>query len=376
MVCDRCGAERRATGPCPNCGAPPPGSPAPRQYGARGSSGDGYGGSGGARSGRRSSGVGFGANQGNQGGGRGYASQRPRGRNGRHDDYQGYSDYEEIDRGRALVPVQPDLAPVEVGTALPALPGLPQTEEEERALGIRRPAYIPANDGHRKRRISSFRVISGVLSLMLICMAACTGGVLLGKTQLEAVVGTNALKSHETAPSISFTQVPQTPAATPGPANKFVTSATTARNVDNNFAPVDITSKFTVNNYVYVVVTVRGVPKNSKHTLSVGWFLNGQDVTLPPNALTRKDITVDSNAYFALEYPTAGLGMVKVYWDRPANDTNTSDTDSALAQKLYFAVQAPVPTATPSPKTTTTPNGTPASGNVSLPAAIRPPNGA
>lgn len=403
MVCDRCGAERRPTGPCPNCGALPPGSPLSRQHGTRAPQGDGYGG----RAARRGSGSGFGQGpgygQGNgpgygPGQGRGYTPPpppRPGGRNQWRDDYQ---DYEEIDRGRALVPSPNDLAPVNVGSALPAIPGLPQTEEEERALGIRRPAYIPATDGHRKRRISSFRVVSGVLSLMLICMVTCTGGVLLGKTRLEAVLGASPIKANSTQVLYNFTQVPGTPAATPGPGAKYVTSATTARNVDNNFAPVDITSKFTVNNYVYVVVSVRGVPKGSTHTLSVRWFLNGVDVQLPPNALTRKDITQDSNAYFALEYPTPGLGMVKIYWDRaangtstaiPTNTTNATSTanatssstssgggDQALAQSLYFAVQPAVPTVTPSPNTTTTPNGTPSgtpsSGSVAQPVAARP----
>jgi len=259
------------------------------------------------------------------------------------------------------VPAPQDLAPVNVGSALPAIPGLPQTEEEERALGIRRPVYIPAAAEHHKRRISSFRVISGVLSLMLICIASCTGLAILGKTGFENVFPNKRYSStaQGNAASITnYTQVPATPAATPGVAAKYVTSATTARNVDNNFAPVDITSKFTVNNLVYVVLSVRNVPKSTQHTLSVRWFLNTLDVQLPPNALIKKDIVQDSNAYFALQYPQPGLGMVKVYWDRPASDSGDGSTNPYLAQTLYFAVQPPVPTVTPTPKVTTTP-GTP-----------------
>jgi hypothetical protein len=257
------------------------------------------------------------------------------------------------------VPAPQDLAPVNVGSALPAIPGLPQTEEEERALGIRRPVYIPAAGEHRKRRISSIRVISGVLSLMLICVASCTGLAFLGKNRLDGLVGPHiSTGSQNSTPFINFTQVPATPVATPGVAAKYVTSATTARNVDNNFAPVDITSKFTVNNMVYVVLSVRNVPKSTQHTVSVRWFLNTLDVQLPPSALTKKDIVQDSNAYFALQYPQPGLGMVRVYWDRPASDSDNSSTNQYLAQTLYFAVQPPVPTATPQPKGTTTP-GTP-----------------
>ncbi len=331
MLCDRCGAERRPSGPCPRCGAPPPGS-AGRPYGNRAQGGDAY------RPGQQ----------------RGSGAGRSSARNQRRGDYQ------EIDLERALVPTPQNVAPINVGSALPAIPGLPQTEEEERALGIRRPVYIPVTDEHRKRRISSFRVLSGVLSLMVICIASCTGLAFLGKTKLETLVGPRISTSQQNpTPFINFTQVPGTPAATPGAAAKYVTSATTARNVDNNFAPVDITSKFTVNSMVYVVLSVRNVPKGTQHTLSVRWFLNTLDVQLPPSALIKKDIVQDSNAYFALQYPQPGLGMVKVYWDRPANDSDDSDTNPYLAQKLYFAIQPPVPTATPLPKATATTGGTP-----------------
>lgn len=348
MVCDRCGAQRRPSGPCPSCGAPPPGGSSLRQYGNRaGDAGRGQ---------RRGSGAGWGNGDRND-----YSPPAGRsnggnsnGRNHRRGDYQ------EIDLERALVPSPQDLAPINVGTGLPAIPGLPQSDDEERALGIRRPAYIPANSGQRKRRISSFRVLSGVLSLMLICVATCAGTALLAKPRLDGAFANHVIGSHLTPVTYNFTQVPATPAATPGPAVKFVTSATTARNIDNNFAPVDITSKFTVNSYVYVVLSVRNVPAGTTHTVSVRWFLNGLDIQLPPNALTKNDHVVkDVNAYFALQYPQPGLGMAKIYWDRPANDSGDGSTNQYLAQTIYFAIQPPAPTVTPTPKGTTTPNGTP-----------------
>lgn len=336
MVCDRCGAQRRPTGPCPQCGAPPPGG-GPRPYGTRSPSGAGHG----APGSRRGSGAGWGGN-GNEPPGR--SSGRNPGRGG---------GYEGIDPGRALVPSPQDLAPVNVGAALPPIPGLPQTEEDERALGIRRPVYIPANGEANKRRISSFRVISGVLSLMLVCIAACSGLAFLGRNNLENIISTHPQIVHESPVVISYTQVPATPAAIAGPAAKYVTSATTAHNVDSNYAPVDISSKFTVNSMVYVVVSVRNVAKGTTHKVSVHWYLNNFDVQLPPSALISQTISVDSNIYFALQYPQAGLGTVRIYWDRPASDTGTSATDQYLAQTLYFAVQPPVPTPTPTPKPTT-----------------------
>lgn len=344
MVCDRCGAQRRPTGPCPRCGAPPAAGGG-RAYGSR-APGGGYGeGPGGGRGPRRGSGAGWGDYQ-----------DEPPGRSGGRNQRRG--GYEEIDAGRALVPASQGLAPVDVGAALPAIPGLPQTEEEERAMGIRRPVYIPANGEQHKRRVSSFRVISGVLSLMLVCIGACSALTFFEGKNIASIVTTHPQVVRVTQAPFDYTKVPATPAATPGPAAKYITSATLAHNVDSNFAPVDISSKFTVNSMVYVVLNVRNVPKGNTHTVSVHWFLNNVDVQLPPSALTTKDITVDSNAYFALLYPQQGVGMVKIYWDRPAGDTGNSPTDQYLAQTLYFAVQPPVPTPTPTPKTTTTPGAT------------------
>jgi len=334
MVCDRCGSRRPRTGPCPECGAPPPGSSSMREWKDRAQTGRGP-----AQGGR---------GQPQRGSGRSDARNR-----------RGGGDYQEVELGRALVPTH-DALPMNVGAGLPAIPGLPTTDEEERAIGLRRPAYIPATGEKRKRRLSGFRVVSGVLSLLLVCIAACTGTAFLGKDKFAGILN-GPFRVVRTPAAISYPGVPATPVATAGTASKYILNPTTARAVDNNFAPVDPTSHFTVGDPVYVVLQIRGVPKSTQHTVSVHWFLNNIDVQLPPNSLVSKQVIQDSNAYFGLQYPQPGVGVAKLYWDRPANDT--SDGSQYLAWTIAFAVQPPVPTVTPTPKSATTPGtGTPGAG--------------
>jgi hypothetical protein len=323
MICDRCGSRRPRSGPCPECGAPPPGSAAMRPR--SGSNWGGY------EDGRGDAGAGRSDGRDRRGGGPGNQGVEP---------------------GRALVPAHNDVMPVNVAAGLPALPGLPTTDEEERALGIRRPVYIPGNAEKKKRRVSSFRVVSGLLSLMLICVASCAGTALLGKSRIEGLF-VHPISIHMTPVTYNFTQVPAQPTSIPGPQSKYVITATTSRNIDNSYIPVDATTHFTVGDTVYVVLQVRNVPANSTHMLSVRWFLQGIDVGLPDPAQTSRQVTKDSNAYFALTYPTPGVGMAKIYWDKPANDKGDDPNDPALAQTVYFAVEVPVPTATPTQSKTT-----------------------
>src|SRR5215831_7972754 len=249
MECDRCGARRPRTGRCPNCGAPAPGGSSLSQWKSRGGGG-------------RDSGADWDD----------YDAPRGRGRQ--------RGDYEEMDLGRALVPSANQIMPMPQGAGLPALPGQPETEEEERTQGIRRPAYIPVTSGKPKRKIRTWRVVSGVLSVMLVCIAACGATAFFGKDRIAGVLPT-IIQTRLTPAVYDFSQVPATPVGTPGPASKNVISVTLAANQDSNYVPVDITTHFRVNSYVRVWVRTRPFTAGESHVVSVRWFINGLDVGIP-----------------------------------------------------------------------------------------------
>jgi hypothetical protein len=138
-------------------------------------------------------------------------------------------------------------------------------------------------------------------------------------------------------------------------------SAVTSKAVDNGYNATSPTTKFMMNSTVYVVLQVRGLPKGQPHTLSVRWYLGGQDVGVQwiKGAQTSWPIKGDSNAYFGLVYPGAGVGQARIYWDRPTSDTSNDPKDKYLAQTVTFGVYAPTPTPTPTAKPTAKPTGSP-----------------
>ena len=329
MECDRCGARRPRTGRCPNCGAPAPGGSSLSQWKSRGGGG-------------RGSGADWDD----------YDAPRSRGRQ--------RGDYEEMDLGRALVPSANQIMPMPQGAGLPALPGQPETDEDERALGIRRPAYIPVTSGKPKRKIRTWRVVSGVLSVMLVCIAACGATAFFGKDRLFGILPP-IIQTRLTPAVYDFSQVPVTPVSTPGPAAKYIVNVVTARSVDSNFAPIDITSHFPVGSQVHLVIQVRNLTAGEKHTVSVYWFVNGIDTQVSRGpGKTDVEVKDNSNVHLALQYPTTGVGMAKIYWDRPANDKGDSASDPSLAQTIYFAVEQPTPTPNTKATPVASPTGSPA----------------
>jgi hypothetical protein len=360
MECDQCGARRPRSGPCPNCGAPPPGTfSSMRQWRGQSRSGEG------PAVGRGAGGRGSGANW-QQGGWDegGYEDQPAAHSSGRHRG-RGQQDYDEVELDRAIVPVRDDMLPMDasgMGAGVPALPGMPQTDEEERALGIRRPVYIPAT-GERKRKLGTWRVTSGVLSVMLVCVASCALAGLLGRNTILAFLQ-GPVKSTATPVVVSTAGIPVTPVATPGAQATLVKNVVTAKGVDASGLPKTPTSSFTTGDHIYVVMRVEAFPAGTSHTISIRCFYQDLDIQLPNAATTlpRPGQTGAQQLYFIIPIPQPGQYHVKVYVDRLANDNSNDPNDPALAATIYFAVLMPtpvVPNGTRTPGTTTPGTGTP-----------------
>lgn len=388
MECDRCGAPRPPRGPCPECGAPPPGPggsySSMRQWrdsdrtGQGPTAGRGSGanwGPGASGSRRRGSGADWRTNGGwDEGDDYGYPDDQPPARSSNRNRRRQQPDYEEVDLERALVPTRGDMMPMDpaaMGAGVPALPGLPESDEEERMLGIRRPVYIPATGDKRKRKLGTWRVVSGVMSVMLVCVASCGLAGLLGRDRIASILA--GPKGVISTPVVYNTaNVPVTPVATPGAASKYVQHVVTATGVDGSYFAIGPTSQFTADTgSVYVVASVRNVPNGQQHTISIHWYLQGVALDHLPSAKTSTTFTGNQQIYFALSFPSPGVGMAKLYWDQPANDTGDNPNDPSLAATIYFFVQPQnsTPSATGTPGTATpgkgaTPTSTPKKGSV------------
>jgi hypothetical protein len=269
-------------------------------------------------------------------------------------------DYEEVDLERALVPsmsMMPAGAP-----GLPGMPGVP-TEHDERLLGIRRPVYIPVTE-KKRRRVPSWRVITGILSIMLMCVASCGLATVFGPKYLSSVWGVAGVDITPAPPN--YLNVPLTPVATPGAGAKYIVSVTTAKRLDSSYHPVDIASFFYEGQTIYVVAQVRNAPTGA-HKVCVHWFVNGLDPQLGPNAQLCQATNgkPDLTAFFSISFLQTGYGTAQIYWDPPDSEKYTYKpaSDPALAQTIYFGVLVPgAPTPkppTPTPVPTATPKVTP-----------------
>lgn len=274
----------------------------------------------------------------------------PRGRQRR-----GNPGYEEMDLGRALVPQNQGIAPVppQPGGAL-AMPGFGQLDDVERAQGIRRPAYIPAMNDKPKVKPATWRVMSGVLSVLLMCVASCAAAGFLGRTAVQRMFPA-PIKVLQTPTVIDYSSVPATPAATEGPASTYIHGVYTAKQAaDGTYVP---TTHFLVNDPIVVVIPVRGLPKGEHHTVTVHYFYQGADLGLQNDSTQNLTLAVDGNMTltFKINYSLPAVGMARVYWDLPKTDDGSSPKDPHIAATINFAVIQPTPT--PKPSATATPKG-------------------
>lgn len=204
---------------------------------------------------------------------------------------------------------------------------------DERLWAAMRGAMAGHSSGVRKhamrqRRLSALAAVAAVL-LLVVSYAA-----------LQSYQASIASRKLAIPLRPAPTSTPSTPTVgiEPGPQAKYVRHVVTATGVDSGYFPVGATSRFAANSSVYVVMSVRGLPAGTSHTISIRWYLNGVPLDHLASATTSITFTGNQQIYFVLSYPSPGVGMARVYLDAPASDIGDAPNDPALATTVTFLV--------------------------------------
>ena len=237
--------------------------------------------------------------------------------------------------------------------ALPALP----SEEEERALGIRRPAFIPATEERTGQRAGRWRVLSGVASIMILCVGLCgVAGFFARSNILPTIQSTLGLNTPPglTPEVAKIPVVYQTPAtlATPAPNAQTpisnIKSSKSASDVNSQLVTGPDAALFIPGDTVYITFKVDGAKANDN--VSIKWYINNLDIT---DSLKKTSADCCSQSitdtkpidviFRLINVPSAGLGKAAVYYN------------NTLAYTVLFDVVTPAalvtPTVTPPAKT-------------------------
>ncbi|GAC1568527.1 MAG: hypothetical protein NVS3B14_18030 [Ktedonobacteraceae bacterium] len=195
------------------------------------------------------------------------------------------------------------------------------------------PIYVPPMYTKPRAIIPRYRVISGLLSFIVVIGMLCAGTVYYAK----ATGKLSFLRQLYDPNFQNITPTPVTLLPTPpvsmqaGPANNIINSATTASSIDPTYSyPKIATNVFHVGDTIYVTYSVHSTTSG---TVSFRWYTNGLNYyDSQPTLIPLEKNGVNGNTAETYVKPTEG--MVEIYWN------------SQLAIRLYFVVE-PVPNQTP-----------------------------
>jgi hypothetical protein len=225
--------------------------------------------------------------------------------------YQGQMGLQMQQAGDMALPI---IQAPSMGQMLPALP--------EDAV------YVPPMYTKPRPIIPRYRIISGLLSILIVSLLVCGGATYYAKASGNlkllgrAITGAAPAKIQPTA----IPQLPDPPARTDtGPAYNKIPAATTTLRIDKNFTPLQPTRIFQVNQQFYLTFTM---PNANGGTVTAKWYMNGifyRETTVGSNQA--KQSTGLVNAWISMQYETPAEGSVELDWN------------NQLAQQLYFVVR-------------------------------------
>jgi hypothetical protein len=188
------------------------------------------------------------------------------------------------------------------------------------------PIYVPPMYTKPRAIIPRYRIISGLISFVVVIGLLCVGGIYYAKATGKLSFLRQMVSPHYQNIKPSPTTQLQVPTVNtvPGPASKIINSVATASTIDPvSGYPKNATNTFTVNEKIYLTYSVHS---NTTGNVIVIWYTNGNVYYISKKMATpqtKGGINGYTDEVFALPVE----GKVEIYW----NDQ--------LAAQLYFVVE-------------------------------------
>lgn len=210
---------------------------------------------------------------------------------------------------RGLVPAEQDAA-----SRLPALPDLDMGEA----------VYIPPMYTNPRPIIPRYRAISGLLSVLIVCILFCSGAGYYAQASgkiamLRQAVGIDRPQSLKPTPAQALPDPKSSPDY--GPAANVINSASTGSKVDAQYIVLQPANTFKPGQTIYLTYSVQTQKKPG--VVTIKWYTNGQLYS----TYQSQPIKGGTGTSFQVKYPKAAEGKVELYWN------------NQLAIALYFVVR-------------------------------------
>ena len=188
--------------------------------------------------------------------------------------------------------------------------------------------YVPPTFTKPRPLIPRYRIFSGMLSLLIVALAACGGLAYFAKT--NSTINTLARTFTGAPPSQAMSpagvNLPD-PKVDPdhGPAYNTIPVAALSSRIDQkNKTPLQPTQTFTTNQVFYLTFTL---PNPQNGSVTTKWYMNNAFYRNGP-LTTVKQSDQALNASINMAYATPAEGSVEIYWN------------GQLAQRLFFVVRS------------------------------------
>lgn len=249
---------------------------------------------------------------------------------------------EQYDASRALVPFSQQgamgLQPAAHSTHAPTVPLILGQQNHETSLTIpmhEDMIYVPPMYTKPRPIIPRYRVISGLLSFLIVCLVLCAGASYYAKTSGTLnLVNRFITGSGNTPPSIHANNVslPDPPNKIDrGPAYNIIPSATTTSHlIQDTYIAVQTDKIFRPDEDFALTYSV-SPPGKTTGKVIIKWYTNNVLFqTITSNAIQGGNST---SGVVKIAYSEQVEGSVELWWqDQTSNQTQ-------LAQRLYFVVR-------------------------------------